>query len=295
MTKKVRLGASDLKAPALMCALLGAAVMLAGCPATSTREPPPAYPTAQESLTAAKPVCPELSARDLEREAIELLDRGQSDQARTLLDCAIEANPRSKRASSLIRQLEADPVAYLGAKHYMYTVQNSETLSKIAQDRLNSGLEFVILARYNNIPVPANLVAGQTIKIPGDRPVGRPADELDDSKDEAPLPGPAATMSEPVESAAQALVDDALAKEQAGDLNGAYKTLQAAQAQDSDLPGIDDDIARVRKSLIASLEEKAYGDELDGNRDAAIETWRRLLEVDPFNIPAQLSIRRLSP
>ena len=46
---------------------------------------------------------------------------------------------------------------------------------------------------------------------------------------------------------------------------------------------------------LQAMEEKAYSDELAGKTEDAIETWKSLLEIDPGNIPAQLSIRRLSP
>ena len=74
----------------------------------------------------------------------------------------------------LIQQLDADPVDSLGARHYVYTVKPGETLSRIAEERLGDGMKFVILARYNGIAVPATVVAGQRIKIPGDQPVGQP-------------------------------------------------------------------------------------------------------------------------
>ena len=246
------------------------------------------------------PPCPQLSPRNLERQAIDLLDQGQSNEARTLLDCALRENPNSWRAKSLVRQLDSDPVEYLGGRYYWYTVQASETLSKIAQERLDSGLEFVILARYNDIAVPANLVAGQRIKIPGDEPdeselipaqTVQPESDLDPVSEE---PQPAIVES-PTASSAEALRADAVVLEENGNLKGAYAKIQQAQADDPSLEGIDDDVVRVRKALVASLEEKAYSDELAGRTDDAIQTWQELLEIDPGNIPAQLSIRRLSP
>ena len=134
------------------------------------QKPKPVEQVKAEPMLPDEPICPNLSVRELEKQAIELLDRGDAERARTLLECALEVNPNSYRALILIEQLNADPVMYLGKRNYRYTVQTSDTLSKIAQERLGSSLKFVSLARYNNIDVPANLVVGQTIKIPGKDP-----------------------------------------------------------------------------------------------------------------------------
>lgn len=273
--------------------LTGMLLLLSACVSQQSREPvdvPPDEPTTQETPP---PPCPVESARELERDAIELLDRGQTDEARHLLDCALRDNPDSRRATLLIRQLEADPVALLGARHYMYTVRARETLSQIAQDRLGDGLQFVILARYNDIPVPANLAAGQRIKIPGKRPAAEPR-SVDTPPDEpaepeTPVSEPAAQPEGGTGGYAAAL-----ALEQQGDLEGAYAALVELRAQGSDVAGLEEDLARLRGALVADLEDKAYGFELSGDIDQAVATWQHLLEIDPRNIPAQLSIRRLT-
>ena len=278
-----------------MAALACAIGLLSGCVAQSTKpEATPPEPVAQEP---SRPPCPQRSARDLERESIESLDRGDTERARHLLDCAIEESPDSRRAKLLIRQLDADPVSFLGARHYIYTVQPSETLSKIAQERLGDDLKFVILARYNDIQVPANLVAGQQIKIPGTRPAESP--EPTDIEEE---PGQPTMVSEPVvevapppgDDGSSQRYDDALALEQQGALEGAYSALSALKAEGADVASLDADLARVRSALVAGLEDKAWSFELAGNIDEAVATWQRLLEIDPGNIPAQLSVRRLT-
>ncbi|MCB1923895.1 MAG: LysM peptidoglycan-binding domain-containing protein [Gammaproteobacteria bacterium] len=267
-------------------------LLLAACQTTlSTSQQAPTDQQPQQAVEAPEP-CPSLSARELEREAIEMLDRGESIEARRLLDCALAENPHSRRSASLIRQLDADPIEYLGARYYWYTVQPSETLSKIAGERIGDSLEFVILARYNDIPVPANLVAGQRIKIPGDEspsaavPVTAP-----------PVPRVEPPPVEPPSAAApdaEQMRSAALAQEQGGELEAAYRGLQAAREADPEQAGIDDDIARVRAALVADLEEKAYASELAGDVNEALATWEKILTIDPRNIPAQLSRSRLS-
>ena len=276
---------------ALACAI----GLLSGCVVQSTKpEAAPAEPVAQEP---SRPPCPQGSARDLELESIEWLDRGDTERARHLLDCAIEESPDSRRAKLLIRQLDADPVSFLGARHYLYTVQLSETLSKIAQERLGDDLKFVILARYNDIRVPANLVAGQQIKIPGTRPTESPEPTVVEEEPQQPTAATEPVVESappPSDDGSSQRYDDALALEQRGELDGAYSALSALKAEGADLPSLDADLARVRSALVAGLENKAWSFELAGNIDEAVATWQRLLKINPGNIPAQLSVRRLT-
>lgn len=281
---------------ALACAI----GLLSGCITQPTRDT--SSSAASEPVVKQQPVrppCPQLSAREMERDAIELLDRGETARARELLDCAIAEHPGSSRARLLISQLDEDPVSTLGAKHYLYTVKPNETLSQIAQDRLDDSLKFVILARYNDIPVPANLVAGQQIKIPGIRPPEKPQPastaEQAPSETAAPAQPPPAEATAPEQTAStSSSYEAALRLEKQGDLEGAYAGLAKLKAQGSDVADLENDLHRVRSALVAKLEDQAYSFELAGNIDKALATWRQVLEIDPNNIPAQLSIRRLT-
>ena len=176
-------------------------------------------------------------------------------------------------------------------------MQSSETLSKIAQERLGSSLKFVILARYNAIDVPANLRAGQTIRIPGEEPDVMPLPELGDDEagatvetveQEGPQPKP---LTEGVSAAT--LAEEALGREDAGDLEGAYQLIARAYDMDPSLQDIEQDLARIKGALIGQLEEQAYTQELSGALQDAIDTWATVLTIDPGNIPAQLSTKRL--
>ena len=297
MMKPVAKVGAHVKTTGVIGALALAAVLV--LPACQTKPPEPLSPDQQlvDETAEQEPTCPEQSEREIEKQAIELLDRGESEEARRLLDCVIADNQRAWRAKSLLRQLDADPVSYLGARHYLYTVQSSETLSKIAGERLGDPLAFVILARYNDIPVPANLVAGQRIKVPGEEPT-----ESSTTEDEGPAadepPDDVAPAAEPPQPSPPPPTDqaytDALALEKQGDLVGAYRALEQVKAADPQHPNIDDDLTRVRQSLIASLEDQAYDLELAGDVSKAIATWQQLLQIDPRNIPAQLSLKRLN-
>ena len=102
-------------------------------------------------------------------------------------------DPTSDLARKLMDQIKADPQKELGATFFRYTVQRDDSLSKIAQQYLGDRYKFHILAKYNDIPNPSKLAAGQVIKVPGRAPPpGTP-------KPAAPAPTP-----EPTDEAAKA-------------------------------------------------------------------------------------------
>jgi tetratricopeptide (TPR) repeat protein len=226
--------------------------------------------------------CSTLTAKELEREALELLDAGKDPEAREKLQCALELSPGSNMAVILLEQLDADPKKYLGNRYFWYNVKSNETLSRIAQEYLGSSLKFVILAKYNDIEVPANLYTNQKIKIPGKKPV---RDEIAPKTEAA---------KEPATSTAEQLRNESLRNEQQNRLEKAFELMTQAVAEDSTLENAQEDLARIRKGLIMQLEEEAYNQEMSDNPDKAIEIWRKILSLDPNNIPAQLALKRLT-
>jgi hypothetical protein len=221
-------------------------------------EPKPALPCSTEP------------PRELEREAIELLDAGDTAAARAKLECVLELSPGSSQATLLLKQLDADPRVYLGSEYFWHTVQSNETLSKIAQAYRGNALEFVILARYNDIEIPADIVAGQRIKIPGREP----------PPSSAPPPPPEETPTE--------LHDRALQKEQEGDIEQAYTLIRGAHEKDASLDGIESDLARIQQELISNYVDEAWDLEFAGKSRQALDTWRRILAIMPTHVTAQL-------
>lgn len=144
-------------------------------PSTSASQaslPGDAVPDTQQPEQQVVSNVPELkTARDYWRYAVTRLQVGDVANARIALDRALVISPRNKVAHKLLRQLEIDPVQELGEKHFMYTVAQGESLSRIAKDYLNDSLKFYLLARYNGIDNPDNMKIGQQIKIPGEAPV----------------------------------------------------------------------------------------------------------------------------
>lgn len=252
---------------------------LEACDLLQPKPPPPPPEPPKQVLP-----CSTLPAQDLERQALTLIDKGEVTAAREDLQCALELSPGSSRATLLLEQLDADPVTYLGERYFWYTIKRNETLSKVAQQHLGSSLKFVILARYNDIDVPANLAAGTRIKIPGTKP----------KQAASPAPPPPPKPKPPAQPDATALRDQALAMEQLGEFEKAYELITRAVSEDPSLDNAQADVTRIKSNLISKIEEEAYNQELHGEPDKAADTWRRVLEIDPGNIPAQLALKRLS-
>ncbi|KQP22413.1 hypothetical protein ASF43_00315 [Pseudorhodoferax sp. Leaf267] len=166
-----------------MCALLSLLAGCAGGPAkvpapTPSSVPPPPMQAAPEPEPAA-PVPPppatpaaQAQAQKIARAVVDLLEAGKEEEAVADLNRALALDPANKLALNLMRQITADPVAELGRESFSYVVKPSETLSRIAQRFRNDLYAFYILARYNDIKVPRQLSAGQTLRIPGKMPAG---------------------------------------------------------------------------------------------------------------------------
>ena len=152
--------------------------------------------------------------------AAELLEVGNEDQAVAELQRALQADPNNRLAASLMKQIQADPLAMLGRESFAYRVQPGETLSRIAQRFLGDIHLFYILARYNDIKTPRQLQGGQLIKIPGKAPPP------------APAPPPARPQA-PAPAAASAPVDDGRAaeRERQAKINVATKAARSAFAR----------------------------------------------------------------
>jgi tetratricopeptide (TPR) repeat protein len=156
---------------------VGAVIAVAGC--ASAPPPPPAPAPVVEAPPApapepAPPPAPVLTgaeakarAQTLIRQSYDSLNEGDEARARADLQEAMKLDPDSKQAVCLMKGITADPVATLGRESTPYTVRPGETMGRIAQRALGDLCEFYLLARYNQIKVPKQLAAGQTLRIPG--------------------------------------------------------------------------------------------------------------------------------
>jgi len=177
------------------------------------------------------------SGRERVGEAIAHLNRGEAPAARTLLMALLRRRPEDAIARQLITQIDTDPRVLLGTENYSYTLREGETLSSVAQRALGNPMMFYALARYNNIAVPASVVPGQTILVPGRRPAPPPPPRAEPRPAPArPAPETAAPAPRPVQrgNPAQAarLRGQGLAALNAGAINRAVALLRQALALD---------------------------------------------------------------
>jgi len=281
-------------------AALVTAAILIGCAATppaSDTAPGASRPaTAAPAPVPAPPPVPELTpaqakaqAQRLALDAVDQLQNGDEVAARQTLDKAVALDPTNDLAKKLQDQIKADAQKELGPVFFRYTVQRDDSLSKLAQQYLGDRFRFYILAKYNDMPNPNRLAAGQVIKIPGRAPATPPA---------AVAP-PADTVAKPAEPAAAPPRDDVaelLQKgkelEASGNLEGAYAAYSEAAKK---VPVTPEALRRrdtSRTALLRSLDREGTQAFQRQNLDLAITKWDRILELDPNNQKAKLERER---
>jgi len=255
--------------------------LLVGC---ATKQAPPAE---QPALPAPVVMAPEpkplltgaaakAQAQQLVRQAFDSLNAGDEEKARTDLQQAKELDPENKNATCLLKGIAADPVATLGRESTPYTVRPGETMGRIAQRALGEICEFYLLARYNQIRIPKQLAAGQTIRIPGKTPLA-PADAPTATRPVQPEP---ATAPPPTPAIAAPASPPAPVSP--------MPTPQPAVATPSTSktsPG--NDVATTR----AAVEQHHRAAQAAFRRQdlaTAINEWNKVLELDPANELAQV-------
>ncbi|WP_377155199.1 LysM peptidoglycan-binding domain-containing protein [Roseateles sp. UC29_93] len=271
-----------------------------------TAPPPPPPPPEPVPPTAAEQALAQKTAM----QAIELLEAGQEDQARNELQRALQLDPGNKLANNLMRQITADPVAQLGRESFAYTVQSSDTLSRIAGRFMGDIYSFYILARYNDIRVPRQVSGGQVLRIPGKPPAGplypRPSARPDPKATaaaaaaaaaaQAPTPPatttvaaaptPAAPPPPPELSPGEKAMRAGDAHERAGRFDKALEEYRRAEAADQ--PGAGAKIEAVRKKQIAKATLAARTAFAKQDLAGAIKGWDSVLQLDPDNELAKL-------
>jgi len=275
-------------------------VILAGC---ATPPPPPAQkpaePVAVQPPQPVAPPVPELTpaqakaaAQKMAIEAVDLLQNGDEANARATLEKATGIDPGNDLARKLLDQIKADAQTELGSTFFRYTVQRDDSLSKIAQTYLGDRFRFYILAKYNDIANPSRLAAGQVIKIPGKAPATPPAAARQPPQ---PAPQPAEPPQAEPEAApkgASALMQQGVAQQKSGNLEGAYASFSEAVRTE---PGNRDAVLQrdaVKQALIRRYDREAAQAYQRQNLDLAIKKWDQILELDPANQKAKLERER---
>lgn len=136
-------------------ALIAAALLVAGCSKKTGEQP-----TRPQSASG-------WVGREKVGDAIALLNRGEAEKARNILQRVIERQPGDRVAAKLLRQIDTPPETLLGGASFAYVTRPSDTMSSLAQRYLRDPMMFYALARYNGIAAPGRLEPGRTLRIPG--------------------------------------------------------------------------------------------------------------------------------
>ena len=284
------------------CALLAAcATPSAPPPAPATPAPPaaaaPATPPAPQPAKPAVPDLPPAQAKaQAQKHAIDAVDQlqnGDEGAARQSIEQALALDATNELARNLRDQIQADAQKELGGVFFRYTVQRDDSLSKLAQQFLGDRFKFYILAKYNDIPNPSRLAAGQVIRIPGKAPPVAPAPPPM-ARPPAPVPEPAARApdSDMQQADIKAIVARGMQLQKNGDLEGAYAAYNDALRRDANNREALTQRDVVKQNLIRRYEREAVQAFQRQNLDAAIARWNSVLELDPINQKARLERER---
>ena len=224
-------------AAAIGLALLGGCAGKSGGPASSAAAGPVEGWAGREAVT----------------DAIALLNRGEAEEARRLLAKVLERQPGDMIARRLLDQIEQDPRALLGARHFVYTAREGDSFSALAGRYLGDPMLFYALARYNDLAVPAGPSPGQKLLIPGREPSSAvkkaPVPRQEPKKPAASARAEPAQPSQPAKPAADParankLRGMALAAMNGGAIDRAVALLRQAQAANPSDARIKADLAR---------------------------------------------------
>ncbi len=137
-------------------------VLVSGC---ATSPPPP--------LPSPAPVDAQTSAR--QKKIMDELEAGEVAPAKAEAQALAAEQPENREAAILLRETEEDAKALLGDINYEVATKEGDTFAGLAESYLNDrGLAYA-LARYNDMTLPAQPKAGQTIRIPG-TPAQKPSE-----------------------------------------------------------------------------------------------------------------------
>jgi len=194
--------------------------------------------------------------------AMRLMQIGDTERARNELETVISTAPNHRVARHLLRQLDADPEAYLGTTHFLYEIQPGDSLWLIAERFLGDSLKFYILARYNGIKNPSTIPAGRMLKIPGE--------ELS-----------------PPHLEVESLYEQALVQIANGELEQAYEKLGEALVVQPDHGPAQEQLASIQKTLADIYHEQAIMLYEQQELEAAVERWDKVLELQPQHASAR--------
>ncbi len=155
--------------PSLALAMV---IAIAGCQLLEPRPHEPDIEAPEEpERVIPEPEPPRLST------AIDLLQDGENEAARELLERYLDERPGHAVASRLIEQIDQPPEQFLGEEWVEIMVQPGDTLSGLAAEHAGDSMLFVALAGLNGIKRPRLLQPGTLLRVPA--PIADEEPELD--------------------------------------------------------------------------------------------------------------------
>ncbi len=237
----------------------------------------------------------------------KMLDDGKFEEARHQLTFYVRKHPDDEAAKSFLHQVSVDPKEELGPPAHKYKVKPGDTLGGIAAHYLGNPMQFVILARYNDIKRSRDLRVGQSLSIPATSrkgskpetsktsaaPAKNPAhaETSSDTKSTPPAADNSASsapgLTDTQRQQARALQAAGLEKLRAHKQEDAYHDLKQALAINPDLEPAKMTADRLQTQLVRKYHEQALAAYRDQKLKKAIALWDKALAIDPNYEPAQ--------
>ena len=311
---------TPMKRPLILMLFVGVLAACEAPPRAPRVDPAPApepvpLPAAPEPspVVAGPPASPEArqQAQKVALVAVDLLQSGNEDGARTELKRALALDAQNKLAQSLTRQMTVDPVATLGRESFTYMVRPGDSLAELAKRQLGDAYLFYLLARYNDIKVPKQLSSGQVIRLPGKavavrEPSPPPAPNAPAAPPPRPTPpvvtAPAPAPATPAPPAAappplpptltpgEQAMSDGAAAERGGDPPRALAAYRKADTLGQ--AGATAKVDQMRALLVGRYTRAARNAFTKEDLDGAIANWQRVIDLDPGNTTARSELER---
>jgi tetratricopeptide (TPR) repeat protein len=276
--------------------------LCSGCESVKDKEVPEAEPVPEAEVAAYTPL-PDISDSQRYAKALELLEYGEEAQAKVELEAYLSRYPGRTKAKHILDQITTDPGVYYPSESFPVRLQRGQALVTLAKRYLGDSLQFYALAKYNDIPKPRRVYAGQSIKVPL-TPYARRVRDAERAASEAKASAETTETTDIAETTGTEETTEApetrgtTEATQITELTETTGTTEAKQTgEPTELPpapvtaptaaspneGKETELAELRRARAVQHAEEA-GRELDnGDRLAAMNNYTLAVEFDPDN------------